>query len=509
MKIKKLREAAEENKNILADGKVDAGEVKDAIETDTNDKKTLDDNSAKKVADEINKVADETGAESAVINPSDAWDEKNVPIRTKNRLVSILDLSYYHALRNRSLKTFSGVNVLVEGLPGGGKTGIIVDWTKFRGLNLFEINVKSDKIDQMINGLPMRDITTPDENRLEVIPSNTLIQLMDTPNSVLFLDEYNRQTNTKLRASLLTLINEHKVVVGNKTFKFDKLLFVICAINPSVKEDLGAVQLNGAELSRFPWYVSNFDSDPHETHEYLNTSTTRALGRLLQRKGKKLKANNKIVGDWEKQDDKDLPPVDFGKLVDQIQAMSDEEREKYFVDKGLIEIVREMELANAILQTPNFRFDSKIDLKDLWREQATIFNKRLLTDAILSTDGNPDLFLYWVEHSSNLLQRNKDILKDAVTTYKTTEKSDEEIQAEIMDMVDGDASDLFAAAVSGNEEEVTDEVGAAIDNILDDEGIDDSDIDPDDLGTEDDDDMFGGSDDDIESIENEFKKYFK
>lgn len=488
---KKLNESilVENDENILDGGKVTPEEVKDEVETVSDQTATVTDSDAKVVADELNKAAKETGAENAVIVPV---VDNEIPIVTRNKLTSILDSSLYHAKQNKYLKVNAGCNVLISGLPGSGKTGIVADWAKYRNLKLININVKDDKVDQLINGLPMRDITATTSNAIATAKSNLLVMMLNSEPFVLFLDEFNRQTDPKIRASLLTLINEHRVVNGNETLEIKNLLFVICAMNPAVKEDLGATQLNGAELSRFPWNLQDFDSDPRETHEYFSKFGNKIIDKILAKKGKHLKKDADFIGEFTNQNamsNEELPPVDFGLELDKLAKMTDEEAEKYFMKTGLIKIVKILQLADAILNTPGFKFDGKSDLQALQREQKTIFNKRLLTDALLGTDGNIDLFIYWVKNVSNLLEKDKQMLIDAAEAYRPSQLSDDEIMQSLLNAIDGgaDAKDLFGDDVNVDSIDLKDELDKAVDNLDD---MDEKDL----LGLEDDKDMFAGLD---------------
>jgi MoxR-like ATPase len=103
-------------------------------------------------------------------------------------------------------------NVLISGLPGSGKTAIVENWAKSRGINCIEINAKDNDLEAFINGFTVRD----DEDRSQVTKaySNTLDALKDeTKNHIIFLDELNRQTKDQIRGSLLTLINNKTISV--------------------------------------------------------------------------------------------------------------------------------------------------------------------------------------------------------------------------------------------------------------------------------------------------------
>lgn len=76
---------------------------------------------------------------------------------------------------------------------------------------------------------------------------------LDKPNSVLFLDEYNR-AKTEIRGAVLTLVQNHLVYdpESDSGYKFlPNFLFTVAAINPANTNYKGAKELDPAEKSRF------------------------------------------------------------------------------------------------------------------------------------------------------------------------------------------------------------------------------------------------------------------
>ena len=220
-----------------------ANAVQAAAEVASEGEEVYSDANAKKVADEIKKHA--IGFDAA------AWAPLDVP----SELTDKLDDCLANAMAAHAAKTSDGVDLLITGLPGSGKTGITKQWAKDRGVNLFYLNAKNDDLGAILNGFPV-DTVNQDENgnvtHTVTRSFSDSLDKLDEPKSVLFLDEFNRAA-PKLRAVLLSLINEH-VIDGNGPdgFRhFDNLLFTVACINPSVPTDPGAMDLNDAEMSRF------------------------------------------------------------------------------------------------------------------------------------------------------------------------------------------------------------------------------------------------------------------
>lgn len=129
---------------------------------------------------------------------------------------------------------------------------MIEDWASNNGVNLFTLQGSSlDAAD--MGGLPMIDKGDGSKAlRAQKVGTGILDQL-DRPNSVLFLDELNR-ARQDVRAALLQLINQHIVqdftADGGMRY-FPNFLFTVAAINPSGKAGYQTYELDSAEKGRF------------------------------------------------------------------------------------------------------------------------------------------------------------------------------------------------------------------------------------------------------------------
>ena len=155
------------------------------------------------------------------------------------------------------------VNVLFIGSGGSGKTSRIKAWAKARGINLKEVHTAD--LDQT----DMGGAVAPDKTGTKVTRlSPTEMNALDKPNSVLFLDEYNRGADT-IRGTLLTLIENHTVYDAEAPGfrrELKGMLFTVAAINPYSPE-YNTQLLDAAEESRF---ITIFvESSPTMTFEYL------------------------------------------------------------------------------------------------------------------------------------------------------------------------------------------------------------------------------------------------
>lgn len=97
-------------------------------------------------------------------------------------------------------------NVYVCGLPGSSKTAVIKNWCNTNGINLVQLNAKDKEIDDIINGItvPLRDDNGGIRNVVKF--RSKKLNALEKPNSVLFLDELNRQQSEALRGTLLDIL---------------------------------------------------------------------------------------------------------------------------------------------------------------------------------------------------------------------------------------------------------------------------------------------------------------
>lgn len=334
-----------------------ADAVQDAAEEASDGKETFSDEKAKTIANEIKTHA--KGFDSA------AWAPLDVP----SELTDKLDDCLANAMAAHAAKNSDGVDLLITGLPGSGKTGITKQWAKDRGVELFYLNAKNDDLGAILNGFPVdtieKDADGNDVHRVTRSFSKSL-DALDRPKSVLFLDEFNRAA-PKLRAVLLSLINEHVVDGdGPDGFRhFNNLLFTVACINPSVPTDPGAMELNDAEMSRFV-DTMDWDSKADDALRYINFHVNELL--------------------------KQLDPAD--------------ENYAFFYTR----YNKILNLANALIGDPSFEFDNRDDLLDLFNDKAKMLNQRAITDALMAHGYKKDKFLNWVDKYSKFLDKDKEMI---------------------------------------------------------------------------------------------------
>ena len=160
-KKRKLTEDTESPEELAVDNldSVSVSELADVVKASAEEasegEETYSDSKAEKIASEIKTYA--KGFDAS------AWAPLDVP----SELTDKLDDCLANAMAAQASGTHDGVDLLVSGLPGSGKTGITKQWAKDRGVNLFYLNAKNDDLGAILNGFPV-DTIEKDENGNDV-----------------------------------------------------------------------------------------------------------------------------------------------------------------------------------------------------------------------------------------------------------------------------------------------------------------------------------------------------
>lgn len=281
------------------------------------------------------------------------------------------------------------VNLLIIGVGGTGKTSMLEQWAHSRHINL--VTKATSIMDEAdLNGIPVAAMGDKSATRLGTSEFDSL----DEPDSVLFLDEYNRGRAT-VRGTLLKLIQGHTIPDPSQpgSIKFiNNLLFTVAAINPADPNYNIADPLDDAELSRFIIYVQG-GADKYEYLDWI-TSTLKKRSEILQR----VKSNDPRM-----------------KSADE-RLRANENR---------------LNLITHLINDSRFRFDDSDDIDKLHSNTSDdtlpqmLLSFRTLTQALYASDGTVDSFLYYYKQAAN---RDKyDLVKLILTPYK--EKEDKANQA--------------------------------------------------------------------------------
>lgn len=372
-KLQKLTEAEDQT----AIDNLDTASVEDiadtiiaGVEKASEEKLTVDASVAEETAKEIKSISD------------DADFKALASLGVDNELTRILDKALANTNKHRrmgarlpnGLKTNN--NVLIIGLPGSSKTAIAQEWCDRNGLNLFYIDAKDDDLKAILNGFPVRGEDDEFGNPTIVRGYSKELNPLDRPNSVLFLDELNRQLSKPIRATLLSLINEKRVPgTGKNGFReFPNLLFTIACINPPTEAEEGADRLDQAERSRFSRTVK-LDSDASVSRGYFINEFLRRVASLM------------------------LSPKD-----------------SYF-KSDLDEFIKSLGIALHLLDNPTFTYSTVKDMPALAREDRNMFNQRMLTDGLNASGGDVQEFRDWYNSDADFLKSTIDMLNDIMDSY--------------------------------------------------------------------------------------------
>lgn len=132
----------------------------------------------------------------------------------------------------------SGGHLLIEDIPGVGKTTLAHTLAKLMGLDYQRIQFTSDLLPSDIIGAT---IYNPDEHKFSFHRGAIFKQMV-------LADEINRAT-PKAQSALLEAMEERQVTVEGKTYPLPKPFFVIATQNPS--HQLGTFPLPESQLDRF------------------------------------------------------------------------------------------------------------------------------------------------------------------------------------------------------------------------------------------------------------------
>ena len=142
---------------------------------------------------------------------------------------------------NVIIAIIAGGNVLLEGVPGVGKTRLVRSLGKVLSLPFSRIQFTPDLMPSDVTGTNIVEKDATGKLVTKFRPGPIFANLV-------LADEINRAT-PKTQSAMLEVMQEHKVTVANKAYKIDEPFFVLATENP-IEQD-GTYPLPEAQMDRF------------------------------------------------------------------------------------------------------------------------------------------------------------------------------------------------------------------------------------------------------------------
>lgn len=155
-------------------------------------------------------------------------------------------------------------NVLLEGVPGLGKTQLVKTFGKVLDLEFSRIQFTPDLMPADVVGT---NIITQDEKG----SSKFIFQRGPIFSNIVLADEINRAT-PKTQSAMLEAMQEKTVTVGNITYTMNKPFFVLATQNPIEME--GTYPLPEAQMDRFLFKLYVDFPKLEELSQIVNITTT-------------------------------------------------------------------------------------------------------------------------------------------------------------------------------------------------------------------------------------------
>ncbi|MBP3588191.1 MAG: MoxR family ATPase [Clostridia bacterium] len=135
----------------------------------------------------------------------------------------------------------AGGNVLLEGVPGVGKTRLVRSMGRVFSLPFSRIQFTPDLMPADVTGTNIIEKDEQGKNKL-------VFQKGPIFSSIVLADEINRAT-PKTQSALLEAMQEHTVTAGGQTYTLEEPFFVLATQNP-IEQD-GTYPLPEAQVDRF------------------------------------------------------------------------------------------------------------------------------------------------------------------------------------------------------------------------------------------------------------------
>ncbi len=193
------------------------------------------------VSENVQTVAEESLPEvPAVDSPEQVVKFSEAIAKIKSELAKDI-VGMEDIIDNVLCAIIAGGNVLLEGVPGVGKTRLVRSLGKTLALPFSRIQFTPDLMPSDVTGTNI--IEQDDKGKM-----NTVFRRGPIFANLVLADEINRAT-PKTQSAMLEVMQEHKVTVAKQTYPLSEPFFVLATENP-IEQD-GTYPLPEAQIDRF------------------------------------------------------------------------------------------------------------------------------------------------------------------------------------------------------------------------------------------------------------------
>ena len=183
---------------------------------------------------------------AAAVSPDPPTPEEFAAIfATLEREIGKVVVGHREALRRILIAFFAGGHVLIEGVPGIGKTLIVRSLGEALNLSFSRVQFTIDLMPADITGTRMLEEGEGGRRTMSFVPGPLFAHIV-------LADEINRAT-PKTQSALLEAMAELQITVAGKTHSLTSPFFVLATLNPIEME--GTYPLPEAQLDRFLFKV--------------------------------------------------------------------------------------------------------------------------------------------------------------------------------------------------------------------------------------------------------------
>ena len=196
------------------------------------------------------------------ISPNERVAEVRKTFARAEAEVARVIVGHREAIRKVLTALFCGGHILIEGVPGLGKTLMVKATAETLGLSFKRIQFTPDLMPSDIVGTQV--LAESDGRREFSFKAGPIFA------HIVLGDEINRAT-PKTQSAVLEAMEEHQVTVFGTTYPLDAPFFVLATQNPIELE--GTYPLPEAQMDRFLFKVVMGAPKPEELHEIIARTT--------------------------------------------------------------------------------------------------------------------------------------------------------------------------------------------------------------------------------------------